>query len=216
MEIELKLSISAADVATFRGLSLLAHYADGAPQTERLISIYFDTPALSLKQQRSALRVRRCANRWIQTFKGGGGVKAGLHQRHEWECQVAQAQIDLPSLLPLIDNPSARAILQQDDLAQQLQPVFTTDFERTVWMLQLTPETLVELALDQGFVIVDDSDGQRRAALSEIELELKHGQLDDLLAFSQTLKQLVPLQASNISKAQRGFALRYPDQDSAL
>jgi triphosphatase len=216
MEIELKLSISATDVATFRRLPLLAHYADGAPQTERLVSTYFDTPALYLKQQRSALRVRRCANQWIQTFKGGGRVEAGLHQRHEWECPVAQAQIDLPSLLPLIDNPSARAILQQADLVSQLQPVFTTDFERTIWMLQLSSETLVELALDQGFVIAEDNGDERRVALSEIELELKHGQLDDLLAFSLALKQQLPLQASNISKAQRGFALRYPDQDSVL
>jgi len=206
MEIELKLTIAAADVAILRDLPLLVRYTAVAPFTETLLSTYFDTPALYLKQHRSALRVRKTASAWIQTFKGGGQVEGGLHQRYEWESEVPGPALDLDSLLPLIDLPAARAILAHPGLAQQLQPVFTTDFVRTVWMLQLAQDTVVELALDQGQV----SAGQASEPISEIELELKAGQLQVLLDFSETLKQQLPLHPSNVSKAQRGFSLAFP------
>jgi triphosphatase len=212
MEIELKLLIAADDVARLRALPLLAELTAAPAQTETLLSTYFDTPQLHLKQHRSALRVRKSGALWIQTFKGGGRVEGGLHQRHEWECPVSGPQLELASLLAHIDNPAAAEILALPDLMQQLQPVFTTDFERTTWMLQLPQQTVVELALDQGVV----SAGAASVAISEVELELKSGELQVLLDFAQTLKQLLPLQPSNISKAQRGFALRFPQQDSSL
>ena len=205
MEIELKLTLASADVARLRSLPLLSQYAAAPPHTENFLSIYFDTPDLYLQQHRSALRVRKTAAAWIQTFKGGGKVEGGLHQRHEWECEVPGAAVDLASLLPLIDHPAAHAILAHTGLAEQLQAVFMTDFARTVWMLHLAQETVVELALDLGEVSV----GAARAPICEIELELKSGQLDVLLDFAQRLRQQLPLQPSNISKAQRGFALRH-------
>ncbi|MBB3213175.1 inorganic triphosphatase YgiF [Herbaspirillum sp. Sphag1AN] len=212
MEIELKLSVAASDVITLCNLPLLQQSAPQPPTTEHLLSTYFDTPELTLKHHRSALRVRKTPHAWIQTFKGGGGAAAGLHQRHEWESEVAGPALELESLLPLIDQPAAKAILAQPGLVERLQPLFTTDFERTAWMLHLAQDTVVELALDQGKV----SAGESTAPICEIELELKQGQLPVLLAFSQELRQLLPLQPSNISKAQRGFALRFPQQDSSL
>ena len=212
MEIELKLSIAPGDVDAFHQLPLLKEYSSGIPEVQELFSIYVDTPGLHLKQHRSALRVRKVGDMWLQTYKGGGRVEAGLHQRHEWECEVSGPEINLDNLLPLIDNPSAREALEIPGLAEQLREVFTTSFQRTIWMLHLPQDTVVELALDQGFV----SAGDDAAVLCEIELELKSGQTDALLAFSQLLRQAIPLEPSNISKAQRGFALRYPEADSSL
>jgi inorganic triphosphatase YgiF len=190
----------------------LKEYSFGIPEVQELFSIYVDTPGLHLKQHRSALRVRKVGDMWLQTYKGGGRVEAGLHQRHEWECEVSGPEIDLERLLPLIDNPSARAALEVSGLAEQLREVFTTSFRRTIWMLHLPQDTVVELALDQGFV----SAGDDSVGLSEIELELKSGQTEALLAFSQSLRQAIALEPSNISKAQRGFALRSPQADSSL
>ena len=212
MEIELKLSIAPGDVEAFHHLPLLKEYSSGIPEVQELFSIYVDTPGLHLKQHRSALRVRKVGDMWLQTYKGGGRVEAGLHQRHEWECEVSGPEIDLERLLPLIDNPSARAALEVSGLAEQLREVFTTSFRRTIWMLHLPQDTVVELALDQGFV----SAGDDSVGLSEIELELKSGQTEALLAFSQSLRQAIALEPSNISKAQRGFALRSPQADSSL
>lgn len=215
MEIELKLLIDTADVERLRNLPLLNQYAVGAPSVDTLFSTYFDTPGLHLKQQRSALRVRAVGDTWIQTFKGGGGAQGGLHQRYEWECEVAGASFELARLLPLIDNPQARAILALPGLVETLVPMFVTDFERTAWTLQLEQDTVVELALDQGYVVAGEAEAQM-SAINEIELELKSGQLPVLLAFAEALRAQLPLQPSNISKAQRGFALRFPDRDSAL
>ncbi|WP_016832524.1 CYTH domain-containing protein [Herbaspirillum lusitanum] len=212
MEIELKLLIAAEDVVAFCALPLLQQHAVGAATSQDLFSTYFDTPTLHLKQHRSALRVRKAGALWIQTYKGGGSVAAGLHQRHEWECEVAGPRIELDKLLPLVDNPAARAALELPGLAAQLEAVFATSFRRTAWQLRLPQGTEVELALDQGVV---EADG-RTLPICEIELELKSGQTDELLAFSQALRQAIALAPSNVSKAQRGFALRFPGKDSSL
>src|SRR5450830_752108 len=139
MEIELKLMIAASDVAAFRRLPLLQEFAAaGAPVPDQdLFSTYFDSVDLHLKKHRSALRVRKAGDLWIQTYKGGVQVEAGLHQRHEWECEVAGPQIELDRLLPLVDNPVARQALALPDLQAQLQEMFTTSFRRSIWMLQL-------------------------------------------------------------------------------
>lgn len=212
MEIELKLSIAPGDVDAFRQLPLLQEFSSGANDVQELFSTYFDTADLHLKQHRSALRVRKLGNLWIQTYKGGGRVEAGLHQRHEWECEVPGPQIDLARLLPLVDNPVAYEALALPGLQAQLQEMFTTSFKRTIWMLHLPQDTIVELALDQGYV---EAAG-RQVPLCELELELKSGQTEALLAFSQSLRQAMTLTPSNISKAQRGFALRFPQADSSL
>jgi triphosphatase len=212
MEIELKLLIAAEDVAAFCALPLLQQYAVGAVVSQDLFSTYFDTPALHLKQHRSALRVRKAGALWIQTYKGGGSVAAGLHQRHEWECEVSGPHIALDQLLPLVDDPSARTALELPGLAAQLQEVFTTSFRRTAWQLRLPQRTEVEVALDQGMVEA----GGRTLPICEIELELKSGDTEELLEFAQALRQAIALTPSNVSKAQRGFALRFPNWDSSL
>lgn len=212
MEIELKLLIDAEHVDAFRALPLLQEHAVGAATSQDLFSTYFDTPALHLKQHRSALRVRKAGALWIQTYKGGGSVAAGLHQRHEWECEVAGLHIELEKLLPMVDNPAARAALELPGLADQLAEVFTTSFRRTAWQLRLPQGTEVEVALDQGVVEA----GGHSLPICEIELELKSGETEELLVFSQALRQAIPLAPSNVSKAQRGFALRFPGEDSSL
>ncbi len=215
MEIELKLLIAADSVDAFIALPLLREHAVAAPESQDLFSTYFDTPGLLLKQHRSALRVRKAGALWIQTYKGGGSVAAGLHQRHEWECEVTGPRIELEKLLPLVDNPAARAALEAPGLAEQLQEVFTTSFRRTAWQLRLPQGTEVEVALDQGAVEA----GGRTLPICEIELELKSGETNELLAFSQSLRQAIALTPSNVSKAQRGFTLRaqgFPGVDSSL
>ena len=216
MEIELKLIIAPQDLDTLRQLPLLKQFAVDEPVTEVLYSIYFDTPGLHLKQHRSALRVRQVGKDWIQTYKGGGSVAAGLHQRHEWECLVSGPQIALPLLLPLIDHPAAQAALALPGLAEQLQAVFSTRFERTCWQVRWTDGTEIELALDLGVVEATGQDGPVSEPICELELELKSGTTAGLLAFSQALHAALDLKPSNISKAQRGFALRNPRADSSL
>ncbi|WP_034295063.1 CYTH and CHAD domain-containing protein [Herbaspirillum sp. RV1423] len=209
MEIELKLLIAPEDVGAFRRHRLLKEFSCGKPVSQQLVSTYFDTPDLYLKQHQAALRVRKLGRSWIQTLKGGGRVDAGLHQRHEWECAVKGRQVELASLLPLVDEPAARLLLEAPGLAARLQEVFTTSFRRTAWMLRLPRGAEVELALDQGFV---DS-GERQTVISEIELELKSGEPGELFDFALALQEDIPVIGCNASKAECGFALRQPAGD---
>lgn len=198
-EIELKLLINPADIAKLRRHPLLKARASGRARTRHLLSIYFDTPALTLRQQRIALRVRRVGTRWVQTVKDGGEVRAGLHQRGEWEDEVAHAHPDLTK----IDSTSLLKLFSSAAVRDRLQALFTTDFKRTTWLLRWDDGDEVELALDQGEV----KSGDKTTPVCEIELELKQGNPARLFLTALELQQTVPLRLENVSKADRGYRL---------
>ena len=209
MEIELKLLLDPADAAAFRRHPLLRQQAIAKPRVQQLTSIYFDTPDLLLWRHDAALRVRLVNRDWIQTLKGGGQVAAGLHQRHEWESHVDGAHPDLLALSDLVGHGTNWAkILAAVALTDQLAPIFTTKFRRTLWLLQLAHGGEVELALDQGEV----QHGAARVPISEVELELKSGDPAELFEFALQLQNAVPLRVGNISKAERGYALVAPSR----
>ncbi|WP_211473842.1 CYTH and CHAD domain-containing protein [Collimonas humicola] len=213
MEIELKLLLDPVDVNRFRRHPLLKKHALDKPQSRQLNSIYFDTPELYLKQNHTALRIRQVGRRLIQTCKSGGRVAAGLHQRPEWESEVSGAKPDLPALLGLIEAGSAVArLMSAPALAERLQPIFTTQFRRTIWLLRLPSGAEIELALDQGEVI----HGDKTIPISEIELELKSGDSASLFDVALELQNSLPLRAANVSKAERGYGLHSPQTPEAV
>ena len=213
MEIELKLLLEPRDVASFRRHPLLKHYATGKPRSQQLTSIYFDTPDLYLQRSRTALRVRKAGMRWIQTCKSGGQAAAGLHQRPEWESEVGGAAPDLQALRGLLEPGSvAAALLSAPGLASRLQPIFTTQFKRTIWLLRSQAGDEVELALDQGEIL----HGGNSIPISEIELELKSGNAASLFELALALQQTLPLRAANASKAERGYAMHAPQAPAVV
>ena len=213
MEVELKLLLAPSHIAAFRRHVLLKKYAVAGPTRQQLVSTYFDTPDLYLWKHQSALRVRKIGRQWVQTFKAGGRVEAGLHQRHEWESEVAGCHPDLESLEALIgqETPWER-ILSEPGLADCIEPIFSTRFRRTVWMLHMGPGQEVELALDQGII----QHGEAQIPISEIELELKSGNSAPMFDLALELQKKVPLRVSNISKAERGYALLAPHPQHAV
>jgi len=202
MEIELKLLIAPADVARLRRFTVPAGWTRGTPKHKNLLSIYFDTGDLFLRQRAIALRVRRDGQRWIQTVKAGGSAKAGLHSRIETEAGVAHDHPDFTK----IDDPSLAELFHSPELHERLQPVFTTEFRRTIWLLQSGKGDTVEMALDLGEIRA----GQTALPISEVELELKSGNPAVLYEAALALLDRVPLHLENASKAERGYALRAP------
>lgn len=194
-EIELKLKIAPADINLFLQLPLLT--AAGAPHRRLLVSRYFDTPALELMRCHAALRVRRVGEQWIQTVKIGGTAVNGLHTRPEWEIPVPDSQPH-PQLFT---EPAVRAILPEP-VASRLQPVFQTEFWRSTWLVDFQ-DSRIEVALDQGEV----RSLERSEPICEIELELKSGRTEALIALADQFSRHVALTADSISKAQRGYAL---------
>ncbi len=204
METELKLLIDPRHANAVRKHALLKKYATAKPQTQEIADTYFDTADLLIWRSKAGLRVRQADGEWMQTLKGGGGTEGGLHQRHEWESGVDGPLPDFAALQKLLDGHKPWAkLLRAIDVEQGLQPVFMTQVTRTAWQLKLPAGEEVEFALDQGTL---HSNG-RREAVSEIELELKSGQPQQLFEFALQLQQKIPMRISNISKAQRGYAL---------
>lgn len=172
----------------------------------RLENIYFDTPELALARAKSALRLRRAPQGWLQTFKTVGVAQNGLHARHEWEMPVAGEALEIDKLLHECDEAGVSTALSA--AAAHLIPLFRTDFTRTLWTL--THEgTQIEAAVDQGEVTADVNGQTRRAPICEIELELKDGDEAALHSLAAELAKVLPgLAPDDISKAQRGYKLR--------
>lgn len=202
MEVELKLLIAPEDVSRLRRFAAPAGWSRSVPSHRNLLSIYFDSEDFFLRQRAVALRVRRVGHRWIQTVKGGGSVKAGLHSRIEIEAQVAHPHPDFTK----INDPALGEPFLAPELQERLQPVFTTEFRRTVWLLDSPQGDKVEMALDQGEIRAQDA----ISPISEVELELKAGNPAALYELALSLVERVPLRLENASKAERGYGLRAP------
>ena len=208
VETELKLEIDPADSDKLRRHPVIEELVDGKPEQDELTEIYFDTPELDLRKRGAGLRVRKTRGQWIQTLKAGGSVKGGLHQRDEWETPVDGAVPALDRLALMVDaDSSLSALLKQKSLADALQPIFQVKVQRTTWNLR-DGDSRIELVLDEGSVQRED----QKVPVSEIELELKEGEPARLYAVALKLLDSVPLRLSNVSKAQRGYALCRKEQ----
>ena len=197
IETELKLRITPEELARLKRHALLRTYAATRPATRRLYNIYYDTPKLELHKTEMALRLRRSGRQWLQTLKGGGSVKAGLHQRNEWEVPVSGAALDFA--LPDMADWDEHLPLS---MRKKLQPVFVTDFSRTSRMLNFQGAE-IELCMDHGQVSTE----QHSLPICELELELKSGQPRLLFELALEILDVVPFELEGVSKAEQGFRL---------
>ncbi len=203
-EVELKLALPAADGALLlRQLAQAAVLQRRRSHTLALHNIYFDTPDQLLRQQHVALRLRRVgvddAAQWLQTFKTGKPSGSALSSRGEWETPVAGPQLEHDAL----DAAAWATVDPQGDLFSALEPIFVTDFARTVWLVRRRDRSVIEVALDIGKVI----GGERSTALCELELELKAGPVSALFEVAADIANSVAVLPLAMSKAQRGYAL---------
>jgi len=203
LEQEMKLALASADVAA--ATACLNEIAAGEGLLIALENIYFDTPDCALAKIKSAVRLRKTAQGWLQTFKAGGGASQGLHSRHEWEMSVSGPHLEPgPLLAACADHPAALVLGLALPL---LKPLFRTDFSRRIWNLEAAGAK-IEIALDQGQVSVEREGRTQHAPICEIELELKHGDAHALHSLAERLRERIPgLTPDNISKAQRGYQL---------
>ena len=197
VETELKLRITPEQLAKLKRHVLLREYQVTRPTTHRLYNIYYDTPKLELHKFEIALRLRHAGRHWLQTLKGKGSVKAGLHQRNEWEAEVSGPALDF----------SASEVVKWDEhlplsLRKKLQPVFVTDFSRSSRML-LWHGAQIELCMDQGEISTE----KLGLPICELELELKSGDPKKLFELALEILEIVPFELEGISKAEQGYRL---------
>ena len=199
LEQEIKMVVDQQVELDLPALSWLAELLETAPVRVHLLSTYFDTPDRALQQFGVGLRLRQIDEQWLQTVKSSGQARNGLHQRKEWEHALNGPEFDVS----LLKQTDLAPLLENAEIWSEIEPVFTTEFDRQVLPLLLADGTRVEMAYDRGEVRA----GRKRATIHEIELELKQGKLKTLQDLAGRLKTALPLQYSDLSKAGQGYAL---------
>ena len=193
-EIELKLEVPANGLSRL-GRSRLLKGATRKPAS--LVSVYFDTDKLKLRDKGLSLRVRRIGATHVQTIKQEGGQAAPFLARDEWEREIPGRQPDLEAAQDTALEP-----LLSKKLRRGLKPVFKTLVRRTVYPVR-SDGSEIELTIDRGRVEA----GRQSEPLCEMELELKHGDTAELFRIARALAQEIPVQLAVKSKAERGYAL---------
>lgn len=83
-------------------------------------------------------------------------------------------------------------------------PIFVTKIRRHLQTIEL-PNAVIEIAFDDGAIEA----GEQSEPVSEVELELKAGDVGALYEFGMSLLDVAPLHVGTSSKAERGYALAF-------
>ena len=192
-EIEIKLAVS--DQAFNELQEHLKNFTCLVHKKQFLSNTYYDYPDHFLAKQKMGLRIRQEDQEVTLTLKTNGEVVGGLHSRPEYNLPLTEKETptnaQLRELYPFEQLPSST-----------LQPIFSTDFNRTVWLVEFQ-QSKIEVAFDQGKIIA----GESEQPICEIEFELKSGNVQDLFDFVETLPFERDIYFSSASKAKRGHLL---------
>ena len=174
-------------------------------ETQILTNHYFDTANRTLRQHKIGLRVRGNNQKFEQTIKTAGKSIGGLHHRLEYNVQLDESNkqsIAIPDLrlFPLSLWPKT---IDVDDLQTKIKTLFTTHFERKLYLLEFSHGDIVELVWDRG----DVKSGNKSVPICEIELELKKGTTKALFNLAKQIVSLLPIFIGTDSKAARGYNL---------
>ena len=159
----------------------------------RLQAFYFDTPARDLVRAKIALRLRREGEQWVQTLKMPG------------ENSLSRIEINHNRPSPDLDlsvyatEPFAALLAKH---AGSLSICYETDVQR-IFRQARTELGLVELAFDTGLLRA----GSLELPISEIEFELKRGQLAAVFTLGKKWQQAHGLILDVRSKSERGDRL---------
>jgi len=196
-EIELKLTAPGDAMASVRSHPAVAAIASGRLRSHQLVSEYYDTPERDLAGAGVALRLRQVGRRWLQTVKGDGAAAGGVHRRAEFEWWLPAPRLDLGKLA---ETPWRKLFAREGGRCRR---VFVTAIRRRELPLTFADGTRATLCFDSGEI----RSGHRRAPVSEIEVEIDHGDALRLFELADALATDLPLRVVHASKAERGFAL---------
>jgi len=159
----------------------------------RLQAFYFDTPERDLVRAKIALRLRREDEQWVQTLKMPG---ENALSRIEINHDRPSPELDLSVYAA---EPFAAVLAKH---AQTLSICYETDVQR-IFRQTRTDLGVVEIALDTGLLRA----GSVELPISEIEFELKRGQLAAVFALGKKWQQAHGLILDARSKSERGDRL---------
>ncbi|MDR6425606.1 inorganic triphosphatase YgiF [Variovorax paradoxus] len=207
MEIEFKFHVPAQ-----RLKAVEAAMRRGSVVRTRLQARYFDTADQALAAEGIVLRLRKEGRRWVQTAKATGD-----NALHRLEHNVDLGAAAAGSAAPAIDPQRHHGTPVGERLAKVLAASGAPLVERqSTDIVRLTRDVrtsgagaaVVELALDVGKVIAHaGTSDERESPVCELELELKRGDVQGLVALARRWSQQHGLWFSTVSKAERGARL---------
>ena len=198
-EIELKLLLSKEDLERLLTLDFMVQaIREGSRRVRHLVSTYYDTPELTLKEHGIAYRVRDKGDGSFEaTVKTQKQSAGGLSERLELNLPLAEAQ-------PVLDGFAALGLgFELSELAPcGVQALFTVDVQRITYILDYAG-AVCELAIDKGAIRC----GEKSDSIDEVEIELLEGEVQALLELKERIAAAVTLRAEERSKFARGLAL---------
>jgi len=203
-EIELKFQVPRDQRAAIDKAVSGAHAANRM----RLQAAYFDTPSGALVGAGLALRLRKEGRRWVQTLKGGLPDATGM-TRAEHNVDVRASGASVPPIDPARHAGTAvgdRLLAALNETGEGLLQVMATDIWRRARTLR-QPGGSVELAYDVGTIEAGPLDARRRTLVCELEIELKTGTPQVLLATARRWVARHGLWFDTRSKAELGNLL---------
>ena len=198
-EIELKLLLSKEDLERLLTLDFMVQAVrEGSRKVRHLVSTYYDTQELTLKEHGIAYRVRDKGDGSFEaTVKTQKQSAGGLSERLELNLPLAEAQ-------PVLDGFAALGLgFELSELAPcGVQALFTADVQRITYILDYAG-AVCELAIDKGAIRC----GEKSDSIDEVEIELLEGEVQALLELKERIAAAVTLRAEERSKFARGLAL---------
>ena len=215
MEIELKYSVP-SDKAEKILQDMSADFGSEI-RSIPMEAIYYDTEDKALRERRLTYRIRREGNENVLTIKYGRGSdkgNSGMHKREEINVPIPADFIEKPGIDVLDDTPVYKEFDKavggqySDDLGimlplKPLVSVMTMTFLRKELMVSLTGGGKAILSYDEGNIVA----GDKKAPISEVEVELFEGNEEELAEFGEKLIQKYGIEPLNKSKYARGLKL---------
>lgn len=207
MSIEREVKYQVLDQALFRRLNAMDHIGNFALEhagTIDILTIYLDTPELSLFYSHHALRLRIMQGRVLLSLKGPSTSPDRLVQERPEDEADAQgfSEKSLPSVKDIVRlMPSSVGLLQDVTLSASLRSMD----RRSLHYVLHEGERAYEIACDT-VVFSSPRKPSHKADATELEIEQKAGSvegLQDLMRVFETFFAVVPRRAS--SKYQDGL-----------
>ncbi len=173
-----------------------------AVKTEDYVTYYFDTDDMLLRKQRANIRIRSISQGgYIHTVKIGKPGRDGLHQRFEWNLETDRFDFDpevfLQHAISDGDPEDSLTELLSSVEGKTLREICRTEFTRT-YSLAGFGDSLVEVCMDTGYLVAGDA----KESLCEMEIELKKGDVRDVIALGEEIE----LRSSAIRNSRSKFA----------
>ena len=198
-EIELKFLVSEAVIPSIPALiTQFAKKVTNKP-SRNLQNAYFDTPSRELRALDIGLRTRCSDSNCEQTIKLAGENVGGLHQRPEYNLPIDGNRPELSAF----DSAIWPHGVNIDILADNLYPLFSTNFIRRTWLVETESGAQIEVVLDKGEVAANAN----MEPICELEIELVKGERSELFALAEKLIENLSLRMGLYSKAARGYRL---------